>query len=212
MNSLYSQVETDQGMFLLKIGSDLDFTNNSVTSWEGLGINPNNGNNAEFSDLYKSYTVSEMNFSLGGGYFIIDNLLIGLGLNYKSRTDNVEYSDLAVSFGNSDDKFTTSQLSIGPALRYYFGDLGLWTHLGYTMAINSDSDNDTEDININNLHLALGYALSINDIISINPHIGYGMQTESTKDAGFSTSGVSDQVVKSNVIGFGISLVAHLGY
>ena len=63
------------------------------------------------------------------------------------------------------------------------------------------------------LNLTIGYAISLNDYVSLNPTIGYNLTTQTTKDAGYDQDGNDvDEVVKSGALGIGVSLTVHLGY
>jgi hypothetical protein len=63
------------------------------------------------------------------------------------------------------------------------------------------------------MNLKVGYAISLNDYVSLNPMIGYNLTTQTTKDAGYDQDGNNaDHVVKSGALGIGVSLTVHLGY
>ena len=218
--STYSiaQVEFEQGTFLMEMGST-GFSSQNITSWEGLGgYMESNGDirDAEFNDLYDSFSQNELALNVGAGYFIADGLVLGLGVEYKSTSQNIKYSSEAIDNGYENYDETESELIINPGIRYYFGESGFWTMFSYGIAtINmDDSDDSFDDAEFpkrSAMHLAAGYAISLNDYVSLNPTIGYNLTTQTTKDGGSNMNGEEvDQVIKSGTFGVGISLTVHL--
>ena len=218
--STYSiaQVEFEQGSFIMEMGST-GFSSQNITSWEGLGgYMESNGDvrDAEFDDLYDSFSQNELALNIGAGYFIADGLVIGLGLEYKSASQNIKYSSEAIDNGAENYDETESELIINPGIRYYFGESGFWTMFSYGIAtINmDDSDGSFDDAEFpkrSAMHLAAGYAISLNDYVSLNPTIAYNLTTQTTKDGGYNMNGEEiDQVIKSGTLGIGVSLTVHL--
>ena len=208
--SIYTiaQVETEQGTFLLEMGSN-GFKSQSVSSMEGIG-------NAEFKDTYDKLVQNEFNLSFGGGYFIIDGLAIGLGLEYRSNTSITDYSTEYESLGATDYDYSENELIIMPGIRYYFGETGLWSSLSYGIATISmdDSDGSYDDDEFpkrSAMAIGAGYAISLNDYVSLNPTLTYSLTTQTTKDGGFNSNGeIVDEVVKSGTFALGVSLIVHL--
>ena len=204
----FSQVEVEQGSFLLEIGNN-SFHAQSVNSIDGMG-------SQDFGDIYDKYNINEFNLGLGAGYFVIDGLAIGLGLQYASSSTVVEYADEDI-FGD-DYESSENELIISPLVRYYFGESGVWTSFDYAIATISmdDSDGSYDDDEFpkrSAMNLKVGYAISLNDYVSLNPMIGYNLTTQTTKDAGYDQDGNdADHVVKSGALGIGVSLTVHLGY
>ena len=98
-----------------------------------------------------------------GGYFVIDGLAIGLGLQYASSSTVVEYADEDI-FGD-DYESSENELIISPLVRYYFGESGIWTSFDYAIATISmdDSDGSFDDEEFpkrSAINLKLGYAIS----------------------------------------------------
>jgi hypothetical protein len=204
----FSQVEVDQGSFLLEIGNN-SFHAQSVNSIDGMG-------SQDFGDIYDKYNINEFNLGLGAGYFVIDGLAIGLGIQYASSSTVVKYADEDI-FGD-DYESSENELIISPLVRYYFGESGVWTSFDYAIATISmdDSDGSYDDAEFpkrSAMNLKVGYAISLNDYVSLNPMIGYNLTTQTTKDAGYDQDGNdADHVVKSGALGIGVSLTVHLGY
>ena len=204
--SLSAQVEFEQGSFLLEMGSN-GFKSQSVSSIEGMG-------DMEFGDVYDKYNMNEFNLAFGGGYFVVDGLAFGLGFEYSSSSTVVEYADEDI-FGD-DYESSENELIISPGVRYYFGESGVWTGFSYAIATISmdDSDgsfDDTEFPKRSAMNLAIGYAISLNDYVSLNPTIGYNLTTQTTKDGGYDSDyNEIDEVVKSGALWVGVSLTVHL--
>ncbi len=204
-----AQVEFEQGSFLLDMGSN-GFKSQSVNSWEGMG-------GAEFSDVYDKYVQNEFNLSFGGGYFIVDGLAIGLGLDYSSTSSIIDYtSDYNALLGTEDTENSNNELMINAGIRYYFGETGLWSFLSYGIAtISMDDDqgsfDDAEFPKRSAMNIGVGYAISLNDYASLNPIFSYSMTTQTTKDAGMNSNFEPvDEVIKSGTFSLGVALTVHL--
>tara|TARA_B100000809_G_C15003478_1_gene482340 strand:+ start:171 stop:941 length:771 start_codon:yes stop_codon:yes gene_type:complete len=226
-----AQVEVEQGSFILEMGSN-GFKSQSVSSWQGIDpyawpedidgyMNGTNLNmrDAEFGDYYDKYTINSFKLEFGGGYFVIDGLAIGLGFEYSSSSIVIEYTDDAKDiFGEEDYDASNNELIISPGVRYYFGESGVWTSFSYAIAtINMDDSegnyDDAEFPKRSAFNIGVGYAISLNDYVSLNPMIGYNLTTQTTKDNGYDKDGNDvDEVIKSNNFGVGLSLIVHLGY
>ena len=203
---VFAQAETEAGTFLLEMGGDgISFTSQSVSSIDGIG-------DAEFKDQYDKINVSSFGIKTMAGFFVADGLAIGLALSSKSTTTSQEYaSDL--NLDDPDDQVTTS-LVIAPTVRYYIGESGVWSQVSYGFG-SSGTDygqDDYEPTAISVLSFGAGYAISLNDYISLNPSLGYALTTSTTEDAGISGVGnIDDLVVKTGGLVFAFSLNAHLG-
>tara|TARA_B110001469_G_C9588551_1_gene292005 strand:- start:18 stop:680 length:663 start_codon:yes stop_codon:yes gene_type:complete len=203
---VFAQAETEAGTFLLQMGGDgISFTSQSVSSIDGIG-------DADFEDGYDKYSVSSFGINAMAGYFVADGLAIGLALSSKSTTTSIEYnSDL--NQDDPDDQVATA-LTIAPTVRYYIGESGVWSQVSYGFG-SSGTDygqDDYEPTAISTLSFGAGYAISLNDYISLNPSLGYSLLTLTEKDAGNDSDGdEADLVTKQGGLTFGFSLNAHLG-
>ena len=224
-----AQVEFEQGTFLLEMGSN-GFKSQSISSWEGgiyveeagvylTGWEEEDGSirNVEFNDIYDKYSINEFKLEVKSGYFIADGLVLGLAMGYASTSTNKDFtSEVEEDGGLEDYNDTESELIISPMIRYYFGESGFWTSFSYAIAtINMDDSEDTyEDAEFpkrSAMNLMAGYAISLNDYVSLNPAIGYNLTTQTTKNAGNNMDMEEvDQVIKSGAFGIGVSLTVHL--
>ena len=118
----------------------------------------------DYNDLDESEflaaTSSETAISLSGSSFIIDNLAVGLLINYSNSKLEVEGEDDSVS----------SLTTYGLSATYYFGETGLWGQGSYSMGT---LDDGAEDMDISGTGISLGYAWFVSDNVSINPSLGY---------------------------------------
>src|SRR5690606_15527044 len=97
------------------------------------------------------------------GYFVADGLAVGLGLNLNSLSEK-----------DDDDKFTASTFLISPFARYYssvglFGDVSV----GLGSEKNKYNDNEPNKDKIFGWSLGAGYAIFLNDHVSIEPMVSY---------------------------------------
>ena len=201
---VFAQAETRAGTFLLQMGGDgISFTSQSVSSMDGIG-------SADFDDLYDKYNTSSFGINAMAGYFVADGLVVGLALSSKSTTTSIEY---AVG-GNDPDDVVTTALTIAPTFRYYIGESGMWSQISYGFGSSGTDSGQQgyEPTKISVLAFGAGYAISLNDYISLNPSLGYALTTSTTEDAGVSDVGnIDDLVVKTGGLVFAFSLNAHLG-
>ena len=203
---VFAQAETEAGTFLLEMGGDgISFTSQSVSSIDGIG-------DAEFKDQYDKINVSSFGIKTMAGFFVADGLAIGLALSSKSTTISIEYNS-DTGMDDPDDQVTTS-LVIAPTVRYYIGESGVWSQVSYGFG-SSGTDygqDDYEPTAISALSFGAGYAISLNDYISLNPSLGYSLITQTDKDAGFDSDGdEADRVTNKGGLTFAFSLNAHLG-
>lgn len=135
--SSYLFAQTEQGNIRVGATSNLSFTS---TSYEE-GDNDNE-------------------FGLEGsvGYFVIDNLAVGLNLGFTSTSGS----------------FESSSFVAGPAARYYFQ--GVFAGAGILFGKQTIDFGDPigkVDANGNFIALEAGYAAFITDNVSIEPSLGY---------------------------------------
>ena len=129
----------------------------------------------------------------------------------SSSTTTVELSSDLIGATDPDDQVSTS-LTIAPVVRYYFGESGVWSQVSYGFGSTGDGDSDTEDPSVSELGFGAGYAISLNDYVSLNPMIVYKLNTTKIKDGGMDLDGSdADSVTKSGIFAFGLSLNVHLG-
>ena len=202
---VFAQAETEAGTFLLQMGGDgISFSSSSVTSAD------NGSAYGDFDDSYDKINTSTFGINTMAGFFVADGLAIGLRFALSSSTTTTEYSSDS-PFEDPDDVVATS-LTIAPVVRYYFGESGVWSQVSYGFGSAGDGDSDTEDPSVSELGFGAGYAISLNDYVSLNPSLIYKLNTTTIKDAGMNLDGSdADNVTKSGIFAFGLSLNVHLG-
>lgn len=104
------------------------------------------------------------------GYFVINNLAVGAGINYsaqKIKSDDYSY------FSNS--------LQFQPFVRYYFKP-GIFVHGSYAIgAGKTEWTSDESSYNIYSWNTSVGYAIFLNDHVAIEPMLGYNWYTVNGK-------------------------------
>ena len=130
------------------------------------------------SSAYTTSKSSEFSFTPQAGYFIIDNLAIGAGLNLELTTLKPE-ADVF-------DEVSTALL-FQPFVRYYIKP-GVFFQGAY--GIGSQKDKQTyQDVTqeqkygARNWLFAVGYAIFLNDRVAVEPMLGYKTSTLKNKDA-----------------------------
>ena len=180
--------QTEQGSILLEGSSDLNFSSIKVSSISF------DGEEADDDALPEDPT-STMGLDVTGGYFVIDGLAAGLILSYNSTS-------------TGDAK--SSSMTVGPIVRYYIGESGMWAQLSYGMGSSKgnsggEDEDDWEGPKISSLGIGVGYAVALSDNVSLNPSLGYRMNTATTESEG------GDYVEKSGGIVFSAGIAVHLG-
>ena len=200
--SINAQVTTDQGTILLGLGTDaLSFTSVSVNDMDGGTVD---------YDLDKN-TLSEYKLNTKLGYFISDGLALGLGLSLGGST-RVQEQD------SYDYQRDSSGYTISPFIRYHFGESGVYGEVAYSIGSSSwkaESDGydyESEPIKVSGLIIGVGYAIYVNDMISISPSISYSLLTSVIDDAAYdaNTGGYDDLEIQMGGIGFALGVNLYL--
>lgn len=134
-----AMAQTDQGTWMFGAGSNLGFTSGKE--------------NSDQEDA-----VSNLALDVRAGYFVIDNLAVGLDVGYSS-----------VSVGG----VSGNDLGVGPYLRYYLMESKLFGELGYK--IGSSSYDGDKLGSTGALGIGAGYAAWLNDNVTIEPMVKYSM-------------------------------------
>lgn len=116
---------------------------------------------------------NQINFNPKVGYFVIDNLAVGLGVDLASATFKAE---------GSNNKNTQSAFTVTPFVRYYLdmglffqGQVGFGNQKDKTVA---DNTTTTTKNNVLDWALGVGYAYFLNDHVAIEPIVYYGSHAE----------------------------------
>ena len=170
------------------------------------GFNFNSTNSKFKTDNFESDpdTNTQLSFLPSAGYFVIDNLAVGLQVqiaNFKSE------STFDAGGGDTfESEFTTKSTSINPFVRYYFGSNSIRPYvqgqLGFGgSTLKSETSGSNDDESKNSLFLYGGFggvAFFINEHVSIDVGINYTSTRLKDKD-----DPRDDVRTVSNTFGFG---------
>ena len=140
------------------------------------------------------------------GYFITDNMMVGMGFAMGSESDS--YDDIDPNNGNDITVDTkVSGMSLSPFFRYYMND-ALFGKFGMTIASITDADGDDEmKTSTFGLGFGVGYSLMWNEKVCIEPSFGIETGSGSTEITNGSTTVSTDAPSTFNMaIGLGINI------
>lgn len=133
-----------------------------------------------------------------GGYFITDEIVVGVGLNLSTRSTKFE----------DDDKSISSTTAFTPFARYYLPQ-GYFGHFEIGPGSSSEtwksSGNDDSKHKYNSFlwSLGVGYAFFLNDHVAVEPMVSYMSTTYTDKDN-------TSYKEKNNVISFQVGFTIYL--
>ena len=111
------------------------------------------------------------------GIFVINNLAIGGGLGMSTSA----YKD-----DDSDYKEVTNEFTIQPMVRYYLQPgvffQGKMMFGGAKTKVTDDGPTDNTEYAVNGWSLAAGYAFFLNNVVAIEPQLGYAAKGYRNKD------------------------------
>lgn len=127
-------------------------------------------------------STSELNleFLPKGGYFIMDNLGVGLQLSILSSSQKQDT-------GLSDIKINTTAIGILPFARYYFyknffGEAAIGFGFQNSKVKNSPVPTDDQKTTSYGFRLSAGYSFALSQNVAIEPIINYAWQKNIPKD------------------------------
>ena len=169
--------QTEQGNWMISGSTSISFASTNATSeYDG-------------EELEGDLKTSLLSVTPNVGYFVIDNLAIGLDLSFTST-----------KFDDGDSDVTTSSFAAVPGGTYYFeaGD-NLKPFLGVGAGIISTSSGDEDYLKSSGLAIRAkgGIAYFINDAIAIEFSVQYMNTSQKNKED-------EDYKVKNNSIGVGL--------
>ncbi|NOT36937.1 MAG: hypothetical protein HOP11_06135 [Saprospiraceae bacterium] len=147
---------------------------NTLSAQVGKGAWMVGGSIGFDSDKFKDADDATVTIELAPNiaYFVIDNLGIGLSVNYTS-------------IKQGDEKFSST--GIEPWARYY-AYKNLFAQAGYEILSAKLGDEDA--VNGGNINIGIGYSWFLNNSIAIEPKLGYSIGSgDARKD--FSTFGLT---------------------
>jgi len=120
---------------------------------------------------------TSFDFGPRAGYFFIDNLAAGLGLDFSTTS----WKD-----DGSDNKETRNEFVISPFVRYYLQP-GIFFQGTYGIGPGNykektGSTTTSTKYTASNWSLGAGYAYFLNSNVAVEPFIGYGARSQKVKD------------------------------
>ena len=145
------------------------------------------------------------------GYFVADNMMIGMGFYLGSTSSSYEGVGSTGNVVTYDTKISGMELS--PFLRYYMND-AFFGQAGIVMTSSSNTDGDEfeEDTKISTfgIQAAVGYSLMWNDKVCIDPY--FGIETGSgSSEVSSGNITVSQDAPSTFEMGVGLSIHIRLG-
>ncbi len=160
----------------MAIGSFAQFNKGSKMIGGSLSFNTNTSKSKSGNTTTTTEKSTEYSFTPSFGYFVIDNLAIGLGLNASISRSRPEA-----------DIYDTDNFSMRfqPFVRYYL-DQRIFFHGEYGIGSGKQKysytgqDPIVDKYNLSHWALGAGYAILLNEHVTIDPMFGYG--SSSAKD------------------------------
>jgi len=156
--SMSAFAQTEQGKLVVSGASDLTFSSVKIQ------------NEYDGEDIGDDFTVKSFNIKPALGYFVIDNLSVGLTFDYESQ--KVE--------SNKDKSFM-----FGPMARYYFGSSNVkpYVHADILFGnIKSEGEDYEYKTNLSGWDLGGGVAIFLNDYVSVDLGLSYASVTRTDDD------------------------------
>ena len=141
---------------------------------------------------------TDISISPSVGYFLTDEIAVGLGFSYSSNDDNQD-----ITMGG---QTVTTSMSFSPFLRYYLNDMlfatgGFGLNSG-TTTFKQEGESDAESSNSGfGLNLGAGLSLMWGERVAVEPALLLTTSSSSTKTANVTVDGPS-----SVGLGFSIGL------
>ncbi len=175
-------------VFLIAALSAISFAGFSQTS-KGTWLV---GGTAGFtSSKYGDAKLSKIDFSPSAGYFVMNNLAVGLEVQVGSEKSNSGVAGAA--------DYTTSSTFFGPNVRYYFTSLGKNAKLFGSGAFAFGNSKDGSDkVNATAWGLSAGPAFFLNKNVALEVTVGY------------SSAKVKDDTNSTNSFGIQAGFQIHL--
>jgi len=154
------------------------FTKGTIMAGGSLGASFNTNKTEAGNTTTTTGTTNTVNFFPQAGYFVIDNLAVGAGINLSSST---------TKFNGTNNKTTISSASFAPFARYYYqkfyGQFSFNVGSGNNKNTNGNVTTDNK-FSTSGWSLAAGYAYLLNEHVAVEPQIGYGSASQKAKVSG----------------------------
>lgn len=182
--AMASQAQFDQGSII--VTGDLGFSSSSGK------VEVSGGGTSTTTDLP---SVTGFNIGVSGGYFIADNLAVGLGIGFGTTSINDDLGD------GDYDKLSTNLTVVAPFVRYYipytdkfafFGQLDLGFGFGGIkdeFKLGGTTTTSESGLSVTNIGISPGFTYFIHDNIGLDMRFGFlGYNSSSTTIEGGGTT------------------------
>lgn len=171
----------------------------SIMAGGNISLNIQNEKIKTGSTTFDVGNSTSFTFNPTGGYFFIDGLAAGLDINLQTS-----------KFKSDDDSYESKSttISIGPFVKYYhssnFFGMGSIGFGSSKSEVTNNGNSGEAELGVSRWRLGAGYALFLNDHVSLEPMLSYGALTFKDKDADPESKDISSGLQFS--IGFQIFL------
>ena len=159
-------------------GAYAQFTKGTIMAGGSLGASFDTNKTEAGNTTTTTGTTNTVNFFPQVGYFVIDNLAVGAGIDLYSTTTKQK---------GSNNKTTTSTTSFAPFARYYYqkfyGQFAFNVGSGNFKNTNGNVTTDNKYTSTG-LNLAVGYAYLLDEHVAVEPQIGYATSSNKFKTSG----------------------------
>jgi outer membrane protein len=167
-----ANAQTEMGNFLLNSSSDMEFAVYSL----------------KVKDSYSNDDAGKLSmfgFNSGAGYFIANNLALGLQFTLTHKSEKED-----------GDEFTELTRMFLPFARLYFGSKNMkpFVQAAYGTGLNRTSEHYTEEEYITGYEIDGGLAFFLSKNISIDFLVGYGSLTLENDDSKTSGRGIGGSI------------------
>lgn len=175
--------QTEQGSIIAGGSVSLDLNSQKAEDPSGTSVDIGSSTNISFNPTF--------------GYFVIDNLALGLEIGISSS-----------KFESDDGTFESknSVTAFGPFVKYYLdnGVFGMGS-VGFGSAnseFTSGGSTTSNDLSVFQWRIGVGYAAFLNEFVAVEPMVSYGSQSL-TDDADFK------DIESGITIGAGFTIFIH---
>ena len=161
----------------LAIGASAQFEKGTLLVGGSFGADFKTNKSKYDGNTYTNGKYVDVSFDPQFGIFVINNLAVGGGLGMSTSAYNDD---------DSDYRSVTNEFTIQPMVRYYL-DPGVFFQGklmfgGAKDKTRDNGDTDETEYSVNGWSLSAGYAFFLNNVVAIEPQLGYGGKGYRNKD------------------------------
>jgi len=172
--------QRDAGTWYMEGSTAVDWNTQAATSTTYDGDNVDlTGDGSDDNILgwgSSSKAASKLELKGLSGYFVADGLMVGLSLKQSS----------AAAVNLNDDVTNTTEFAMGPAIRWYIANSGGFIHAAYLFGSGNEKFDgeqvDGAQYSSSALAFGGGYALALNDYVSLPMSLTYSLNGRKYKE------------------------------